>query len=99
MIYKILKDGWMEIGLQDAIGTIHVTKGADVQDLIIATRIMGKGFLCLVALDPQPMRPLHKPVAGCVRFQWAHLNGLGWIELWCGQQFADRCIILSGSRN
>jgi len=30
----------MEIGLQNAIGTIHMTEGADVQDLIIATRIM-----------------------------------------------------------
>ena len=40
MIYKILKNGRMEIGLQNAIGTVHMTERADMQDLIITTRIV-----------------------------------------------------------
>lgn len=40
MIYKILQYGWMEIGLQDAIGTVHMTESADMQNLIITTGIV-----------------------------------------------------------
>ena len=38
-IYKILEQGGMKIGLQDAIGTIHIAKGTEVQNFITAALI------------------------------------------------------------
>jgi hypothetical protein len=39
MVHKILEYRWMKIGLQNAIRAIHSAKGADMQNLITATRI------------------------------------------------------------
>jgi hypothetical protein len=40
VVYKILKNGRVKISLQNAIGAIHIAKGTDVQNLIIATGIV-----------------------------------------------------------
>jgi hypothetical protein len=39
MVHKILKYRWMKIGLQNAIRAIHGAKGADMQNLIVATPV------------------------------------------------------------
>jgi hypothetical protein len=40
MVYEILEDGRVKIGLQNTIGAIHMTESANVQDLIVAAGIM-----------------------------------------------------------
>jgi hypothetical protein len=40
MVYKILENGRVKVGLQNAIAAIHMTETANVQNLIIAAGIM-----------------------------------------------------------
>ena len=67
MIYKILKNGWMEIGLQNAIGAVHMTESADMQDLIITTPIVTRARAAFKK---------SAPVTGQVKDFFAPLDGV-----------------------
>ena len=40
MVYKILKNGRVKIGLQNTIGAIHVAETANMQNLIVAASVL-----------------------------------------------------------